>query len=281
MPRETEFALPAPKRLLLSWAMAALLALSFPGLVCAQTELPKLPHPATPNRVASIPLMIQKASSDTPGSMFYVEQLAEARASQAVPVLEKKYKRTRDIYDKAHIASALIRLGDSDPRYWDDLASVALKVVKSTAPSTVRFDTNGKTVPGPSPEFIAWARSKGTPLGTAVEDAMFRRPGVLMLLAMTGDARAVPILQEGLLSHSYFIENAAAHGLAQLQDSNSIPMIISACEHAPAEAASAIAESLVYFDNPDAQQAVDEYLSPAAAKAYRDAKEHGKMPFSR
>jgi HEAT repeat protein len=224
--------------------------------------------------------MIQKANSDNPESLFYVEQLAEARASQAVPVLEKKYKRTGDMYVKAHIASALIRLGDSDPHYWDDLASVASKAVKSTAPSYYRFDSNGKALAGPSSEFIAWAKSKNIPLSTAGGDA-FRRPGVLMLLAKTGDPRAVPILQEGLLSPNYLMETEAALGLAQLQDTSSIPMIISACAHAPAEAASAIAESLVYFDDPDAQRAVDEYLSPAAAKAYRDAKKHSPLPFSR
>lgn len=67
-----------------------------------------------------------------------------------------------------------------------------------------------------------------------------------------------------------------ASGLAELQDKDSIALIIEACERAPAEAARVIAESLVYFDDPDAQRAVDQYIPKERAKILRDAKAHGK-----
>jgi hypothetical protein len=72
------------------------------------------------------------------------------------------------------------------------------------------------------------------------------------------------------------IENAAAQGLAELQDKDSVPLIIEACKRAPAEAASVIAGSLVYFDDPDAQSAVDAYVSKDLAKLLREAKAQGK-----
>jgi hypothetical protein len=68
------------------------------------------------------------------------------------------------------------------------------------------------------------------------------------LLALTGDPRAIPVLRRGLLSPNYQIEIIAALGLADFVDKGSIPLIIiEACSKAPAEAAAAIAEALVYF----------------------------------
>jgi hypothetical protein len=59
-------------------------------------------------------------------------------------------------------------------------------------------------------------------------------------------------------------------------DDSSIPLIISACKDAPAEAASVIAEALVYFDDPRAQSAVDTYIPKNVAKSLRDDRAAGK-----
>jgi PBS lyase HEAT-like repeat len=72
------------------------------------------------------------------------------------------------------------------------------------------------------------------------------------------------------------IEIAAAEGLAELQDKESIPLIIQACERAPAEAAGVIAQSLVYFDDPEAQGAVDRYIPKDRSKILREARAQGK-----
>jgi hypothetical protein len=53
-------------------------------------------------------------------------------------------------------------------------------------------------------------------------------------------------------------------------------MIIQACQKAPAEVAAAMAESLVYFDGSDAQNAVDQFIPKDKAKIYRDPKAGGK-----
>jgi hypothetical protein len=75
------------------------------------------------------------------------------------------------------------------------------------------------------------------------------------------------------------IEIAAAMGLAEIRDQDSIPLIIEACKRAPPDAASVIAESLVYFDDPRAQSAVDTYMPKDLAKTFREAKAQGKKPF--
>jgi hypothetical protein len=77
------------------------------------------------------------------------------------------------------------------------------------------------------------------------------------------------------------IEIMASMGLAEIGDKDSISFIVAACRRAPAEAAAVMARSLVYFDDPDAQNAVDQYVPRDAAKVYRESKAQGKTkPFS-
>jgi HEAT repeat protein len=102
----------------------------------------------------------------------------------------------------------------------------------------------------------------------------------LVFLASTGDRRAVPLLRQGLLSPNHQIEYAAAVGLAELQDKDSIPFILEACKIAPEAVAPAIGESLVYFDDPEAQKAVDRYVPKERARILREGKVAGKKsPF--
>ena len=223
---------------------------------------------------------LRKASEDTPESIYFVEQLAQAKASQAVPMLEAKFTHTKDVSDRAHVASALIRLGDKNDIYWEFLAKHAATAVESDAPDFMNFDPQAKTGAGPSPEFIAWAKAHNVPPngpnGTAAEDAMYWFPARVLLLGITGDRRAVPLLRKALLSPNHMIEIAAATGLAEIQDKDSIPFIIDACRKAPPAAAGPIAEPLIYFDDAEAQSAVDTYVSKERAKMLRESVAQGK-----
>jgi hypothetical protein len=71
----------------------------------------------------------------------------------------------------------------------------------------------------------------------------------------------------------------AAKGLAQIQDKNSIPLIIAACQGAPTGYASEIAKSLIWFDDPRAQTAVDTYMPKEHAKIWRDTRARGMGVF--
>jgi hypothetical protein len=102
-----------------------------------------------------------------------------------------------------------------------------------------------------------------------------------MFLALTADPRGIPLLRRALSSPNHMIAIFAALGLAEIHDDASIPMIIQACQKLPADAAVAMAESLVYFDGSDAQNAVDQFIPKDIAKVYRNAKAGGrKSPLS-
>ena len=88
-----------------------------------------------------------------------------------------------------------------------------------------------------------------------------------MLLGSTSDPGAIRLLRQAMSSPNHMIENAAAKGLAELQDKESIPLTIEACKRAPAETASAMAQSLAYFDDPEAQSVVGHYVPTDIARA--------------
>lgn len=220
---------------------------------------------------------IDKAREDNPESIYYVEQIAEARAVQAVPMLEEKFVHTRNALDKAHVASALVRLGDRNNIYWDYLVKLATSVLD--APDFWSYDSQGKLVPGPTPESIAWLKAHKLSYAEMGEWPEISIAGPVGLLGVTGDPRAVPLLRRGLLSPNHMVEIFAAKGLAEIGDEGSVPFMIEACKRAPPDAATAIAMSLVYFDDPRAQEAVDKYLPKEAARLEREARAQGRKPF--
>ena len=226
---------------------------------------------------ANVPDAIAKVKS---GEFFgvHVDLIANAGAVEAIPVLEEQFRRVQDPRLKDKIAAALVRLGDKDDIYWDFLVKEARVALESDAPNFVSFDDRGKAVGGPSPEFEMWIKRHGGSAddSAAAEDSIYFLPGRVILLGWSRDPRAVLYLRQGLSSPNYMIEIAAAKGLAEIGDENSIPLIINACQKAPKEVAEAMAESLVYFDDDAAQSAVDRFIDKESAKIYRDDKASGR-----
>jgi hypothetical protein len=267
--------------LLLASALLSAVAYGRPG----QDQGAKTPGTSRKEKIVEY---IARAKQDTPISGVVVEQLAEAGAVEAIPVLEDKFARipggpreypTEDAFLKAHVASALIRLGDKKEIYWDYLLKQAALVIDSDAPDPSSIDSNGKYAE--SPEFIAWIKAHNLAHPGVAAEYTYIFPQPVAFLAMTGDPRAVPLLRRGLLSPNFLVESSSADGLVQAGDKSSIPLIIEACKKAPPDVAVVIARSLVYFDDPEAQKAVDQYVPRYLASAYREDKARGKeKPFS-
>lgn len=233
-----------------------------------------------PGQNQRAPSELDKLKPDTDESMHHVEVVSHAGMVEAIPILEEKFVRRQSPLDKAKIAQVLVKLGDKNDTYWDYLVELVTIAVKSDAPDVADYDAQGKDVPRLSPKFVAWAEAHNLSPNIAAENATYILPGEVMLLGGTGDRRAIPLLRQALLSPNYLIESAAAEGLAQIGDEASVPLIISACKGAPADPASGIAESLVYFDDSQAQSAVDAYVPKELAKARRDERAAGKKgPF--
>ena len=201
---------------------------------------------------------------------FHAEILAEARAVQAIPDLEKQFSAMTDPLDKAKIAQVLLFLGDRKDAYWEYLAQLAKPVLESDMPNPIQYDFDGKQSPGLTQGFVAWADSHNIPPGEAGMNAIYVWPGVIKLLGATNDTRAVPLLRRAFSSANPLVQVAASRGLAEAQDADSVPSIIEKCKNAPSDLARQFAESLVYFDDPAAQNAVDTYVPRDRAKMLRN-----------
>ncbi|MGA9391289.1 MAG: HEAT repeat domain-containing protein [Candidatus Sulfotelmatobacter sp.] len=209
-----------------------------------------------------------------------VEEIARTHASQAIPALKEQFVRSQDANKRAKIADALVRLGDEDEVYWDFLVKQAMLAVESDAPYPGSFDPQGRTVRRQlSPEFIEWAKAHHIPADVAAQTVAYELPGDLIFLAETGDQRGLPLLRRAMFSDNYLIQAVAAKGLAKLQDNASVPIIIAACQKAPADVAPAIAEALVYFNDAQAQTAAEMYLPKDFFKARETMRVPATDPF--
>ena len=76
------------------------------------------------------------------------------------------------------------------------------------------------------------------------------------------------------------IQMLSAKGLAQLRDKESVPLIIAACKKASASERNALAESLLYFDDPQAQTYAALNLPKETYLSLRQRIAQGHTPFN-
>lgn len=190
-----------------------------------------------------------------------LQRIAKAGVVELIPVLHEQFPHTEDGLLKEAIASALVRLGDKDRTYWDFLETNAREVVQSDAPFPLQFDVQGNIIPKQfSPEFLDWAKNKHVEARAAAMAQVQTAPAQITLLAITADQRGVELLRRAMASRNYFVQAVAAAGLARLQDTDSVSLIITACKRAPANAATLIARSLVFFNTSQAQSAAESFI---------------------
>jgi hypothetical protein len=191
-----------------------------------------------------------------------IDRIAEAHVVQAIPGLKKQFGQTQDERSKSKIAAALVQLREKDNTYWQYLVTEAMPALESDAPNQTAFDSKGRGIPVLSAEFVAWAKAHNLSTDAALALA-FQFTQNVLFLAETRDQRAIPLLRRALSSKIFMVQALAAGGLAKIPDKASIPLIIAACQKAPADVAFAISRaSLVDFNDPEAQK---------AAKIFADA----------
>jgi hypothetical protein len=145
---------------------------------------------------------MKQAKEDTPESVNFAVRLAEARAVQAIPMLEEKYSRTSSNFDEAHLlgasvtladldkanlASVLIRLGDKKEIYWNYLIKQATLALEMDIPKYLSYVEKGKAGSGPSPQLSAWAAAHHVPAAAMEEEVMGELPAAVSVLGHTGD----------------------------------------------------------------------------------------------
>jgi len=256
------------KTLCVAFALGSGLAVTLPAQIPAAPIQSSEPAPGTP---AYDVAWIDRGNWATVSSL-----IADAGPVAAIPILEERFPKASDPEMKAEIASELWKIGDRKPIYADYLIDLANVAVESPSP----WKLDGKEAkPQLAPEFISWANGHG--FANASVAAIQILPRHLLLAAEIGDWRAEAIFRRGIFSPSVLIVTMSSMGLAKLQDTDAIPLLIQVCQ-SRSEVAPIIAfESLIYFDDPRAESAARKYLPPIWLKLFGDAKAYaGKDPFN-
>ncbi len=256
-------------------SLLPLIALALPTYICGQDSASQRPA----SELADAIDRVQRNDLGTGpvDALSFVGVIADARAVQALPVLEQYYARTSDREIKPGVASALVRMGDKKDEYWVYLVTLARPAVESDAPDAFGMLIGESS--DISPQFKAWAGAHSLSVEAAFKLVMQDLPARLAPLAKTGDPRGVPLLRKGLSSPNIMIATLAADGLAQAHDNDSIPRIIDACKRAPANTAHFFAESLLFFDDRRAENTFALYFPDVNIQDAR--KFRGDAPFGR
>jgi hypothetical protein len=238
-----------------------------------------------------------------------LEKIAKTHDMRAIPVLEEIFDQRRshtlsiralqsklpsassrgdsrfetdwlNMENELHIASILIRLGAKDDVYWNYLAEQVQAALKINIPFPLKIEAQEGPNPPTNPEFLAWAKSRNRDQNVTFMFEFSVLPSPVLFLATTDDSRGIPLLRQGLKSANPMIQMVSAKGLAGLRDKESVPLIIAACEKASASERTALAESLLYFDDPQAQTYAALNLPKKNYAAVRQRIAQGHTPFN-
>lgn len=204
----------------------------------------------------------------------YIEWAAHVDPGRVVPVLEAYFARTGEADFRSEIASVLVSLGDTDPRFWNLILEQAEAAIASDPPSPFAIDSgSGSDQPCSSSEFRTWAEGHDLALEEACNQAAYVLPAKLLPLAQTGDPRTIPILRKALDARRWLIQTVAAHGLILSSDPDAVRLILAAIQHAAPFQAHSLADLLIESDDPRAEAVVRQYLPDvnlAEARHFRD-----------
>jgi len=192
-----------------------------------------------------------------------ISNIGRSAQPRAVPTIEDAFDKASDETDKLCLASALVRLGASDSRYWNYLSAAAEKLLDARVPMVSLLGIDGKVDhPGDyTSAFRQWAKAKGLDVDEAAYTQTYVAPASILDIAAAGDPRGLPILRRSLVDESPTIQLYGAMGLAILQDKSSIRAIIRTAKMAPPDMRASFGDCLLTFDDAEAQAAAEELIS--------------------
>jgi len=199
-----------------------------------------------------------KSFHQEPNPTYQMWELVRKGDSKRIQTL---FRSLDDGLGKMKLASELMQLGVRDVEYFHYLAESAQKPIVRNVPFPMKFDKEGKFIRGEMNEaFLAWCGTQNVDAKTMASTLIYKDPIPVLLLADSGDPRALPLLLRGLASPNFYVVAVAARGLGIIGDSHAIDPVVQAVLRAPEEMRSLIARELGYFEHPEAQAALERFI---------------------
>jgi hypothetical protein len=162
----------------------------------------------------------------------------------------------------------MLHLGGGSERYLDLLSGYAKQAIEDRTPLFYVYGPPGDVMQGEmSHEFERWCRENKRDTKEVIRLQFYTYPDDVSFLARAQDSRAAGLLRRGAESENPLIVYYSAEGLALLQDSEAIHLIVKSCERFPAGTASFVARSLARYLTPDADLAMDRFVKDPNVRA--------------
>jgi hypothetical protein len=162
---------------------------------------------------------------------------------------------------RQELALALLRAGQKDSTYLDELTKYVRIAIAAGVPSYFEHDIDGGfRTDRLNPELNTWCDSNRLLL----QDCLNRvesYAGDVMQLAGADDARAAPMLRQALTMSYPRAVKFAAIGLCRIEDTASIPLIVENLRRFPPASSADVAEALVGCDDPRVGSLLDEFVT--------------------
>lgn len=207
-----------------------------------------------------------QASPIDEGALFALEKQPDD--GRIIPALRTAFEQAKTRNEKQWVASTLLRLGDTSPRFFDFLVDSAKEAIDDRTPLFFDYDRQGQAIKGRfSATFEAWCTANGKDPRAVAALQFETYPEDVLMLARSHDPRAKEVLRRALQSPNPMVAGYAVQGLGRLQDTEALPLIAKLAEELPA-AKAVICMNLPWFVDAAAMRLLERLVPDSKARAF-------------
>lgn len=204
-----------------------------------------------------------------------VSSLARYRDERVLPSLKQAFETHPSKEDRQYIATSIVRLGEKDDMYYRYLESYAKEAIESDIPDPFAYNPDGSDARGKvNPELKAWAEKHRISPEAAFHQATNTYPTDVLVFGGVRDPRMIQLLRRGFNSANSLVVAASAHVLAEMNDVDSIPLILRTANANKPVAMVIVGYLSMYNLDADAENRISDSLrDPKLKELYRWATE--------
>lgn len=206
-----------------------------------------------------------------PYPLFVIRRLIDLADPVVIPALRVAFEQESSDLTRQFLAATLVRLGETDSRYFDYVAQAAFAAAASDLPYRDRPAAETlDDILQRHDEMFGWAQAHNVTALEAIRMATIELPAAVEALGEAADHRSLPILLRGLDSPNVLVVREAAFGLARLHDPTAVQPITESCKRLTPDERPLVAKALLYFEGRAARRAAESMIAdPERVRRWR------------